>query len=86
MVKDLAGWSHPEGCDQWLSVPMDIRDKWCPSGLHTGTTYSISSLMTPTKAAVSGGTKLSGVATTPEGWDGTQWDLDKLEKWLMGIS
>lgn len=25
--KKVVGWSYPEGCGQWLSVPMDISGK-----------------------------------------------------------
>ena len=35
--KELVGRSQPEGSDQWLNVQMDAGDKWCPSGVHTGT-------------------------------------------------
>jgi len=37
MVKELVGWSHPEDSGQWLDVQMEISDKWCPSGVRTGT-------------------------------------------------
>ena len=30
-------WLHPEGSGQWLNVQMEISDKWCPSGVHIGT-------------------------------------------------
>ena len=37
MAKELFGRSHPEGSSQWLDVQMEAGDKWCPSGVHTGT-------------------------------------------------
>ena len=33
---ELAGWPHPEGSAQRLSVRMEISDEWCPSGVCTG--------------------------------------------------
>ena len=35
--KELIGMSHPEGSGQRLNVQMEIGDKWCPLGVHTGT-------------------------------------------------
>ena len=35
--EELVGWSHPEGSGQRLNVQMEISDKWCPSGVCTGT-------------------------------------------------
>ena len=35
--KELVGWSHPEGSGQQLDVQMENSDKWCPSGVCTGT-------------------------------------------------
>lgn len=34
----FVGWSHLEGCGQWLDVHMKASDKWCPPGfcLETG--------------------------------------------------
>ena len=35
--EELVGRLQTERSGQWLSVQMDIHDKRCPSGLHTGT-------------------------------------------------
>ena len=37
MSKELVGRSQPEGSGQWLDVQMEICDKWCRSGVCTGT-------------------------------------------------
>lgn len=37
MNKKVVGQLHPEGHGQQLSIPMDINDKWCPSGVCTRT-------------------------------------------------
>jgi len=36
-VQWIRNWSQPEGSGQQLYVQMDVGDKWCPSGVHTGT-------------------------------------------------
>jgi len=35
--KEMVAWWHPEGSGQQLNVQMEIGDKWCPSGVHIGT-------------------------------------------------
>jgi len=35
--KELVRRSQPEGSGQRLDVHMDGNDKWCPSGVRTGT-------------------------------------------------
>jgi len=37
MVKELVGRLQPEGSGQRLKVQIGTGDKWCPSGVHTGT-------------------------------------------------
>jgi len=37
VTKESVGRSHPEGSGQKLHVQMDDHDKWCPSGVRTGT-------------------------------------------------
>ena len=37
MDKELVGRLHPEGSGQQLDVQMAAGDKWCPSGVCTGT-------------------------------------------------
>ena len=37
MAKELVGRSQPGGSRQWFDVQMDTVDKWCPSGVCTGT-------------------------------------------------
>ena len=36
-AEELVGRLHPEGSGQSLQVQMEICDKWCPSGVCTGT-------------------------------------------------
>ena len=36
-TEELIEWSHPEGSGQWLSVQMEMGDKWCPSAVCVGT-------------------------------------------------
>ena len=35
--KELAGWSHSESFNQWLSVQEECGDKWHFSGIGAGT-------------------------------------------------
>ncbi|GAB0188303.1 mitochondrial enolase superfamily member 1 [Grus japonensis] len=35
--KELAGWSHSKNCGQQLNVQVENGDKWCSSGVGTGT-------------------------------------------------
>jgi len=35
--KEFAERSQPESSGQGLNVQMDTGDKWCTSGVHTGT-------------------------------------------------
>jgi len=69
VAKELVGRSQPRGSGQQLYVQMDAGDKWCPSGVHTGTTaVFINDLETEIKCALSkfaDDTKLSGTADTP---------------------
>jgi len=37
VAKELVGRSQPEGSGQELNIQMDAGDKWCPSGVCTGT-------------------------------------------------
>lgn len=41
MDKKLVGWSHLKASGQQLSVPMDTSDRWCHSGVHTGTSVTV---------------------------------------------
>lgn len=83
MDKKLVGWSHLQGNGQQLRVLMDTSDKWCPSGVHTGTRVTIIFINDMDECTLSKAddTKLSGAADTPEGQDASQRDLDKFEKW-----
>ena len=37
MANELVASSQPEGSGQWLNIQTDASDKWCPSGVRTGT-------------------------------------------------
>jgi len=37
MLLGIRSLLYPESGGQWLNVQMDIGDKWCPSGVSTGT-------------------------------------------------
>ncbi|GAB0207289.1 mitochondrial enolase superfamily member 1 [Grus japonensis] len=39
-IQELAGWSHSKNCGQWLNVQVETSDKWCPSGVHIGTSIT----------------------------------------------
>jgi len=35
--KELAGWSLSKSFSKWLDVQVETSDKWCSSGVSTGT-------------------------------------------------
>ena len=35
--KELAGWLHSKSCNEQLNIQVRISDKWCSSGVSTGT-------------------------------------------------
>ncbi|KAJ7395481.1 rna-directed dna polymerase from mobile element jockey-like [Pitangus sulphuratus] len=87
--EELVGWSHPEGSGQWLKVPRDISDKWCPSGACIGTLFNIfindmDKGLECTLSNFAEDIKLSGPVDTTEGWDAIQKGLDKLKKSVHG--
>jgi len=36
-IRNWLGWSHLEGCSQWLSVQVEISDEWHSLGINDGT-------------------------------------------------
>ena len=67
---------------------MNVGDKWCPSGVHTGASAikkSSSVAQSMEWSTSSASLQVCGTADTPGGWDDIQGDLDKLEEWPIGI-
>jgi len=90
--EELIGKSQPEGSSQWLNVQMDAGDKWCPSGVRTGTgavyIFFFHIFINDTDRGIActlskfaDDIKLTGVVDMPEGQDAVQRDLYKLMKW-----
>lgn len=81
MGKKLVGWSHLQASGQQLSVPMYTSDRWCLSGVHTGTSVTvifINDIDEGVECILSksaGDTKLSSPFNTPEGQDATWTSL-----------
>ncbi|KAK4829770.1 hypothetical protein QYF61_006494 [Mycteria americana] len=69
----LVEWSHPEGSSQRLNVQREISDKWCLSGVRTGTSavqyfqHGIDSEIECTLSKFADDTKLSSAVDMPEG-------------------
>lgn len=36
MDKELAGWSPPKTCGQWLDIQVETSEEWCCSGVGIG--------------------------------------------------
>jgi len=70
---------HLKSSGQWLNIQMETSDKWCPSGVHTGTsTFYIFINDTDSGIECALG---KFAADTPERQDAIQRDPDKLERW-----
>ena len=67
---------------------MESGDKWCPSGVSTGTNALITSsvILTVEFSKFVGDTKLCVAVSTPEGYDAIQTDLDRFSREPRRIS
>jgi len=45
MDEELVMTFYPESAGQCLSIQTEISDKWCPSGVSTGTSVTSSSMI-----------------------------------------
>ena len=87
MDEELVVRSCPERGGQLFNVQMNISDKWCPSGVCTGTMLfnifidDTDSGIECTFCKFVDDTKLCGAADMPKGWDAIWRYLCGLKKW-----
>jgi len=34
--KEMARWTHPKSCSQWIDVQVETNNEWCASVVSTG--------------------------------------------------
>lgn len=82
MDKELAGWSHPKSCSQWLDVQVESSYEWGPSRGRARTFISDTDSGTEgTLSRSAGSTQLSGAVGLLEGRGDIPRDHDRLDEW-----
>lgn len=83
MYEELAGWSDPQCCDQWLNIQVETSDKWHSSGVGIGVALLnifVSDMDSVTEGILrkfANDSKLPGLVNTLEGKNAIQGDLDR---------